>query len=197
MKTTLLAIVLLFTFSTNYAQVAANPEDINPLLKGESIPSIEVKSLDGKSIKITDIVKKQKTVLIFYRGGWCPYCTKHLSAVAELQENIKSLGYQTVAISPDAPENLKKSIEKNKINYTLYSDSSTDLIKKMGIALQAPERYTSKLLDFSDQNNSNVIPAPSVFIINKKGEILFQYTDTNYKQRISEKELLEALEENK
>lgn len=197
MKTTLLAIAFLFTYSTNYAQVATNPEDVKPLLKGENIPSVAIKSLDGDSIKITDIVKKQKTVLIFYRGGWCPYCTKHLSAVAELQEKIKNLGYQTVAISPDAPEKLKKSIEKNDLNYELYSDSNTELIQKMGIALQAPDRYTSKLLNYSDQNNSNVIPAPSVFIIDKKGEILFQYTDANYKQRISEEELLKALEENK
>ena len=197
MKSSLLAIAFLFIISANFAQVATNSEDVKPLLIGESIPSIKVISLDGSNVEITDIVKKQKTVLIFYRGGWCPYCNTHLSAIGELQETIKSLGYQTVAISPDAPEKLKESIEKNNLNYTLYSDSSTELIQKMGIALQAPERYTSKLLNYSDQNNSNVIPAPSVFIIARNGAILFQYTDANYKERISEEDLLEALEENR
>ena len=197
MKNTIITIAFIFTSLTFHAQVVVNSEDIKPLLKGESIPSVAVKSLDGKSVQLMDIVKAQKTVLIFYRGGWCPYCNKHLSAIGALQEDIKTLGYQTVAISPDSPEKLKKSIEKNDLDYELYSDSSTNLIQKMGIALQAPDRYNSMLLDYSDQNNSNVIPAPSVFIIDQKGKVLFQYTDVNYKKRISEEELLKALEENK
>lgn len=197
MKTIFLSITFAFTFYSSFAQVASNPEDIKPLLKGKTIPSAIVESLDGTKDNISEVVKRQKTVLIFYRGGWCPYCNAHLSAIGTLQENIKSLGYQTVAISPDSPENLKKAIEKNKLNYLLYSDSTTDLIQKMGIAIQAPERYTSKLLEYSDQNNSNVIPVPSVFIIDQNGKILFQYTDTNYKSRISEEDLLKALEDNK
>lgn len=196
MKISILSLVLLLTFSSFYGQVATNPEGIKPLLKGENIPYEAVASPKGESISLLNIVQKQKTVLIFYRGGWCPYCNTHLSAIGALQKEIKSLGYQTVAISPDAPEELKKSIDRNKLDYQLYSDSNTTLIQKMGIAIQAPDRYTNKLLDYSDQKNSNVIPVPSVFIVSKKGEILYQYSDGNYKNRISEEELLNALKEN-
>jgi peroxiredoxin len=69
-----------------------------------------------------------------------------------------------VAIRPDTLGKLKNSIEKNKINYTLYSDSSTNLIQKIGIVIQAPDRYNDMLIKYSNQSNSNVIPAPSVLL---------------------------------
>lgn len=88
----LLVVAFLFMFSSSYAQVSSNPDDIKPLLKGENIPGAAITSLDGKSIQITDIIKKQKTVLFFYTGGWCPYCNTHLSAIGALHENIQNLG---------------------------------------------------------------------------------------------------------
>lgn len=195
MKNVLLIVVSFFLISSSYAQIAKTASEITPLLKGASIPIINVKSLDNTKVLISDIVKNQKTVLLFYRGGWCPYCNAHLAAIGELKNEIAELGYQIIGVSPDAPEKLKKSIQKNNLDYQLFSDSNTELIQEMGIAFQAPEKYNHKLLKYSDQNNSDVLPVPSVFIVDTNGVIQFQYSNPDYKKRISGEELLTVLKD--
>lgn len=188
-----LVILTLFSTLQHVAQVYKTADEINPLTIGTLIPEIEIHSLDERAISIRDIVSEKPTVILFYRGGWCPYCNLHLAAIAAIEKDIKALGYQIIGISPDAPENLKASIDKNELNYQLYSDASTNLIQAMGIAIEAPDRYSTMLLDHSDNKNSNVIPVPAAFIVNSKGEILYVYSDPNYKERITEEALLETI----
>jgi len=130
------------------AQVAATAEDISPLLIGEKIPEINITSIEGESKAITSVLEEQKSVLIIYRGGWCPFCNVHLAEVGQLEEEIRALGYQIIAISPDSPESLQASVDKQQLNYSLYSDAGGDLIKAMGLAFQAPENYGSMLQSF-------------------------------------------------
>ncbi|NIA01082.1 redoxin domain-containing protein, partial [Massilia sp. CCM 8734] len=102
------------------------------------IPNSILKSSENATVSLSDVVSKKKTVLVFYRGGWCPYCNLHLSALAEAEKQILDLGYQIVAISPDSPENLRSTAEIDKVQYMLLSDANGVLIKEFGIAFEAP-----------------------------------------------------------
>jgi peroxiredoxin len=61
-----------------------------------------------------------------------------IAALAEAEKELLELGYQIIAISPDAPASLKVTNDKEKLNY-LLSDSTGELSKSVGIAFQAPE----------------------------------------------------------
>lgn len=192
MMRVLLILFFLSSFALS-AQVYETANDIQHLNVGETIPSIEIRSLEGEKRLFTDIVKEKPTVVLFYRGGWCPYCNTHLAEIAAIEKEITKLGYQIVGISADAPELLKNSVAKNELSYELYSDSTTELIQAMGIAIEAPDRYTNMLLEHSENKNSNIIPVPAAFIVNTEGEILFVYSNPDFKKRISEEELLEKI----
>lgn len=191
----LIGVFFLSFMQVSIAQVAENTEDISPLLIGEKIPAINVTKANNESVALHDVLKEKPTVMLFYRGGWCPYCNKHLSAVGEIEKEINALGYQVIAFSPDSPEKLNVSAEKEKLGYQLFSDSKSELIKGMGIAFKAPERYGNMLSKFSNGDNSDVLPVPSVFITDKKGTILFEYISPNYKKRISSNLLLAVLKQ--
>jgi peroxiredoxin len=173
--------------------VAKTATDIAPLLIGEKIPNSTLKSSDNKAVSLSELVSKKKTVLVFYRGGWCPYCNLHLAALAEAEKHILDLGYQIVAVSPDTPENLKITAEKDKVKYTLLSDSNGALIKEFGIAFEAPENYKSVINVHSNGMNTNFLPVPSVFVVNTNGDILFEYVSPDFKQRISAELLVSVL----
>jgi peroxiredoxin len=195
MKITIIILILGFVLSKGIAQVPDNPEDISPLLISERVPEISIKSIDGESVSIVELLKGKKSVLLFYRGGWCPYCNAHLSAVGEVEEEILTLGYQIIAISPDSPDQLKATIEKQKLNYTLYSDASGVLMESMGIAFKAPERYDKRLDSYSDGLNPGLLPVPSLFVIDSEGIIIFEYINPDYKHRISSGMLLAILDQ--
>jgi peroxiredoxin len=191
---------LLFIFLTTittvvYAQnaVPKSATDIAPLLIGEKIPNSILKSSENTDVQLSDLLKKKKSVLVFYRGGWCPYCNLHLQALAEAEKQILDQGFQIIAISPDAPVNLKMTEEKDKVKYTLLSDSKGELIKAIGIAYEAPENYKSVINVHSNGINTNFLPVPSVFVVNTDNEILFEYISPDFKQRISAELLVSVL----
>lgn len=195
MKQILTILFISITSLTSFAQVFDTPEEAKPLKVGEKIPDLTVQSLDSSKEEIRSIISEKPSVILFYRGGWCPYCNKHLAAVGEAKEEINKLGYQIIGISPDTPSKLNETIKKGKLGYKLYSDSDTRVIQAMGIAYIAPERYGSKLANFSNNHNDNTIPVPSLYVVDMKGEIIFQYSDTNYKERISTEKLIKELKE--
>jgi peroxiredoxin len=159
--------------------------EIAPLLIGEKIPNFNLKSVENTNVNLTELISKKRTVLVFYRGGWCPYCNAHLAALGEAEKQLLDLGYQIIAISPDAPKSLKVTDDKEKLNYLLLSDSTGELSKAVGIAFQAPENYKTTITKGSEGVNSSFLPVPAVFILNTNAEIEFEYITPNFKNRIS------------
>ena len=176
-------------------EIAATPTDIAPLLIGEKIPDISLSDVTGKSVKILDLAAQKPSVVIFYRGGWCPYCNVHLAQLQQIEADIIKAGYQILAISPDSPENLAATISKNDLKYTLLSDHQSVAIKGFGLAFRAPNNYEAMLQKASGGSNLNVLPVPAVFIINQQGNVIFEYINPDYKSRLKGSLLLAVLNE--
>ena len=172
--------------------IPLKPEDISPLLTGEMIPTVNLMNLTGKSISLNQLISKSQSILIFYRGGWCPYCSKQLSGLQLIENELGQMGYQIIAVSTDSPKNLTATMDKQKLSYTLLSDADLSVSKQFGIAFKAPVSYDKILPEASDfKNTEKLLPVPSVFILDKKGKILFEYINPNITERISP-ELLKA-----
>ena len=189
----LLVFILLTSVLTIDAQTPQQPEDISPLLIGEILPNATLLNENGESINLNDEIAKKNTVLVFYRGGWCPYCNMQLAGLVDSEAEILKLGYQIIAVSPDDYRNLKPSVEKNNMNYKLYSDADGSFIKNIGIGFTPSSGTTSYIAQKTIGKTTEVLPVPTVMVLNKKGEILFEYISPNYKQRISPELLLAVL----
>lgn len=184
-KTLVTLSLVLFCITGSYAQIAEKAEAISPLLIGETIPQDIAATINTNKKNLAAVLKEKPSVILFYRGGWCPYCNRHLSAIGEAEKAILELGYQVIGISPDTEKGLDASVRKNKLNYMLFSDADGKLAKAMGIAFKAPEKYKNLLLKSSNGENTGFLPVPSVFVVDTKGVILFEYISPNYKERIS------------
>lgn len=174
-------------------QVVQRPEDISPLLYGEKIPQATLPDASGKAVELLETVATKPTVLVFYRGGWCPYCSLQLAGLQEAMPELEKLGYQLLAISADSPEMLRESAVKEKLGYTLLSDADLQVAKQFGIAYKAPEAYWGMLPKTSGGKNTELLlPVPSVFIVDRTGVIQFEYINPDIKQRLSAALLLAA-----
>ena len=131
----IVTLLLLSLTMNSFAQIADAPENISPLLIGEKIPNIVLLDSDGVKVATNKIFNK-KTVLVVYRGGWCPYCNSQLADMQEIENQIIELGYQVVAVSPDAPSFLKQTEDKKELKYQLYSDSEGKFAQALGIAFK-------------------------------------------------------------
>lgn len=176
--------------------IPQKPEDISPLLYGEKIPKAVLPDMSGNNFDLNKAVADKPTVLVFYRGGWCPYCSMQLSGLQEALPELEKLGYQLIAVSTDAPEGLMESASKEKLNYTLLSDADLSLSKQFGIAFKAPKGYWEMLPKTTGGKDVDLLlPVPSVFLLDKTGTIQFEYINPDFKQRLSA-ELLKVVAKN-
>lgn len=182
-------------------KAANNANEICPLKVGEEIPSANLQTIEGSDINLRDVVKGRKSVLIFYRGGWCPYCNLHLSELVQIEDSLVKLGYKIIAISMDRPDSLQSTLEKHNMKYELYSDSKADVCTAFGIAFTVDDDYIKKLKSFnmdieaSSGQTHHVLPVPSAFVVDANGIIQFEYVNPNYKTRIKGDVLLEIAKE--
>ena len=194
--TLLSSVLLAHANSTN--QIPARAEDAQPIAVGTSAPDAHLRGLDGKEVTLHAIIAGKSTVLIFYRGSWCPYCNAHLSDLITVEEQLRSLGYQIIAISPDRPEELNRMTTKDHLNYLLFSDPQAEAMKNFGVAYRVDDATIANYKKFNvDLERSSgqthyILPVPAVFIINRTGEIVFVHADPDYKVRMKGAEVLAA-----
>jgi len=180
-------------------KVARSAEEICPILIGDSVPELMLRTVDGKLFNLNEAIRNKPTVLIFYRGGWCPYCSKHLGQLQAIETEIIKSGFQIIAISPDRPGKLIESIDKHKMNYLLLADSNMAGAKAFGIAFKLDEatikkydRFGIDLVDASGEKHYS-LPVPAVFVIGTDGIIKFGYVNPNYKVRLDANILLNVV----
>jgi peroxiredoxin len=198
----IIVMTLVNTYSVNAADItniAPSAEKISPMLPGLSAPNLTLMDQNNKAINLEEIYASKVTVVVVYRGGWCPYCSRQLAGIKKIESTITQYGAQIIAVTPDSPEALAKS-KIDSPSYQLLSDNQLALSQALGLAYFLDDKtakiYRDRMgIDFVNlEGNSKVaLPVPAVFVIDKKGLIQFQYANPNYKVRLDESVLLAAV----
>ena len=179
MKKIISALLFIASFSASAQVIYPNPVSIKSLKVGDTIPNFALLNTNNQNIESKNLLTNKPIVLIFYRAGWCPFCNTHLSEVQNIEKDILKLGFQIIAISTDKPEKLQETTQKLNLNYTLLSDPECVVAAKFGIAFWAGENWK--------------LPVPSLYVIDKKGIINYNYSNPEYQTRISTTEILKVL----
>lgn len=173
--------------------------DICPLKVGEEIPAVSLTDKDNKDHSLESLTAEKPTVLIFYRGAWCGYCTKHLSELNDAKADIEALGYQIFGVTVDKAEKLEESNKKAESEIQVYSDSKVEAIKAFGLDWNVDDEMFAKYkndykLDLEEWSGEthHSLPVPAVFVI-KEGIVQFQYVNPNYNTRLKAETLLAVL----
>ena len=192
-----LSITVLPLAATTVPQTA---DEVNPIEVGSTAPDATIQNAQREALQLSQLLSKAPTVLVFYRGSWCPYCNRQLAALGEIENDILNAGYQIIALSPDRPAKIAEAIEESETAYSLYSDSSMEAAKAFGLAFQVDaaslekrKGYANKLEQASGQNH-HWLPVPAVYVIEQGGKIRYRYYNTNYRERLSSEALLEAIQ---
>ena len=185
--------------TNSFGQVALSAGEAKPLEAGSVAPDAKLRDMDGNNVNLHAILAGHPTVLIFYRGSWCPYCNLHLSDLVTVEKKLRSLGYQIIAISPDRLEELNKMSSTDHLHYLLFSDSQAEAMEKFGVAYQVSDaavtEYKQKYnvdLEKSSGQTHHILPVPAVFILDAEGKIVFVHADPDYKVRMKGSEVLAA-----
>lgn len=171
-----------------------------PSLKvGDTIPDVTLRTEDDKTVSLRKLASEKPTVVIFYRGGWCPFCNRHLQSLAGIETELNKAGAQLLAISPDQPSKLKATPDREKLHYQLLSDSDAAAAKAFGIAFKVDDATVEKYkgyginLESASGKDHHLLPHPAVFVTDMSGKIRFAHVNSDYKVRLEPKQILDAI----
>ncbi|HYM93714.1 MAG TPA: peroxiredoxin-like family protein [Chitinophagaceae bacterium] len=190
-----LLLISAFTISV-IASAQKSPEG---LFIGSRAPDFRAKDQTGLEIHLKDLLKKGEVVLVFYRGQWSPYCNNELKRLEDSLQQIIAKGATLVAVSPEKPESVTKTIEKTSATYSIISDDGLKIMKAYDVAFEVDQntitRYRNSGLDIEVNNgkNGNYLPVPAVFIIDKESTVTYRFFEPDFKKRPSVKEILANL----
>ncbi len=177
--------------------IATHADKITPLGVGQSIPQGPLTTMDGQATTLQEVIQKQASILIFYRGSWWRFCLTQLAGINNILSILQERGYTVLGICPDTSPGLQEVHSSRKLKFPLYSDSSLELSAQFGIAFHVDDETVSLYLNqykidlekASGQPHHN-LPVPSVFVVDKAGKILFAYSNADHTTRLSNEDLL-------
>lgn len=179
--------------------IAGSSSEVKPLLPGMLVKNTCLQDLNKQSVCTHELFSEKPSVIVFYRGGWCPYCNAQLNRMKSIEADLKSLGYQILAVSPDSNKSITEQQKREKLTYTMLTDNELALSKALGIAYfldkKTEKRYRNKMgIPFQAINGDTRVslPVPAVYIIDKNGEVKFQYVNPDFRARLDEGLLLAA-----
>lgn len=193
------ALALLLAPLLRAAPAAESAPKARPLAIGEYAPDAVVKTPDGADLRLAELLDARPTVLVFYRGGWCPYCNRQLAELATFEPKFLELGFQIVALCTDAPASLAPTATKDKVAYRLLSDRAMAAASAYGVAFRVDaatvEKYRGYKIDLAPipgEPEARWLPVPTVFVIGRDRVIRFVSSDPDFKVRLPAERLLAA-----
>src|SRR5271156_2938073 len=140
--------------------------------RGERIEDFTLPDATGSPVMLGEIVADGPAGVVFYRGGWCPYCNLALRTYqAELLPELARFGARLVAISPQSPDQSLSTAEKAGLSFTVLSDAGGRRARRLSTPFQPAEPVLAAQrdpgLDPTQVNaeGSPDLPMPTVLIV--------------------------------
>ncbi|WP_420368700.1 peroxiredoxin-like family protein [Curtobacterium sp. L1-20] len=168
---------------------------------GATAPDAPLTDPKGAATTLDAVRAGTPTVLVFYRGAWCPYCNLTLRTYQqELLPALQERGAQLVAVSPQTPEGTETAIANGELAFPVLSDPENVLAGRFGIVTEpsaaARAAHTQLGFDVADSNADDTarIPFPSVFVIDADGAVRFADVHVDYTTRTEVATVVEAVD---
>jgi len=176
----------------------------NALKNGDTAKKFTLPNAVGNNISLDEVLENNDyAVVSFYRGSWCAYCNFELKALQDRNEELKELGAQLVAISPQTPDASMSTKEKNELEFEVLSDTENVIAKEYGLVFSLAEELRPIYLSFgidipaANEEDSYELPMPATYVINKNKEIVFSFIDEDYTKRCEPQNVIDAIKNNK
>ena len=169
---------------------------------GDLLQDFILPDATGKDVSLSELVASGPAVLVFYRGGWCPYCNLALHQYqSELVPQLGRYDATMVAISPQKPDQTLSTAEKHALEFPVLSDAGAGIARRLGVAFQPAEDVQEAQralgLDIRDGNvdGASELPMPTVLVVDQDRIVRFADIHPDYTSRTEVPAIISALDD--
>ncbi|GAB1623807.1 hypothetical protein AAOGI_38570 [Agarivorans albus] len=146
----------------------------------------------------------KRTLLKFYRGSWCPYCSAELVMFEKLKTKLTPYGIEVMGISNDTTEQQAAHLVRDNLTHTLIPDPELNIIRQYGVehhkALAATANDTIGLFGITMplpwKMKHKPMSIPTSMLIDEHGKIVWIDQSEDYRIRASEEAVMGAVKAN-
>jgi len=167
---------------------------------GDLLQDFTLPDATGKEVSLSELVADGPAVLVFYRGGWCPYCNLALHQYqAELVPQLSRFNARMVAISPQAPDESLSTAEKHALQFPVLSDAGARVARQLGVTFEPAEDVLEAQrtlgLDIREGNaeGASELPMPTVLVVDPDRVVRFADVHPDYTSRTEVQAIISAL----
>jgi len=150
-------------------------ELVADLAVGAVFPDVEFRDLNGGAVRSTDW-RGRSTIVLFYRGNWCPLCNVQVKELAAGYRDIEAAGAQVVLVSPQSADHSRDLAAKFEAPMTFLVDEGNSAARQLGI--QHPGGTPLGLMGYDSET-----VLPTAVVIDSEGEVRFSDQTDNYRIR--------------
>lgn len=104
------------------AELAASGIVEKAVQPGEPAPDFTLADSCGTEVRLSERLRQGPVVLLFVRGGWCPYCTLTLRAYQYIQGKLQKYGASLLGVTPVPVSRCTMTAERDRLRFPLLSD---------------------------------------------------------------------------
>lgn len=166
---------------------------------GSTVPLNVLPDLDRNAVDLKRLARKGPLVLLFYRGGWCPYCNVTLRAFQKVLPQITQAGASIVAITPEVASSAQETADRNGIGFPVLIDKGNAYARSLGLVFALPEslrpQYRQIGIDLPDWNgdDSHELPLAATYIVDATGTVRWSFVEADFTTRAEPADVLAAL----
>lgn len=159
------------------------------LIVGRELPEFELLGADGTAVRSADL-RGQPTVLLFFRGNWCPLCMAQIREIAEQYRAMESAGVRVALISPQPHRNTEALARRFQVPFDFLTDTGNRAAQTLGIA--APGGLPAGMQALGYDSDTVM---PTVIITDREGRVVWTDETDNYRVRPEPETFLQVLRE--
>jgi peroxiredoxin len=95
---------------------------------GDAFPSLTVTPVAGDPIELPAAVAGRFAVVLFYRGGWCPYCNAQLRAFQRAADRFADEDIAVIALSVDDAETTAATVAEHGLTFPVGYGADADAV---------------------------------------------------------------------
>jgi len=189
-------------FASDQEALAAAGVPAGAVAVGDKLDAFALPDATGTPRTLDELTADGPAVIVFYRGGWCPYCNLTLRTYQQdLVPELGAFSARLVAISPENPDASLSTEEKNELTYTVLSDTGLQVADSLGITFDPSEEGLAAQRGFgldisaTRADGGTRLPMPTVLIVGGDHVVRFVDIHPDYTGRTEVSEILAALKD--
>jgi peroxiredoxin len=181
------------------AKIGTLPPDVG-LAVGSTAPDFELPDSQGRPVKLSQLATDHNVLLVFYRGGWWPYCNFQVRKFSTRFDELDKRRIRPVFVSVDEVDGALVTEQAYHVPFPLLSDPDLKAHHAFRVAEEVSPEGVKQLakvgisLERWSQRKHRQIAIPSIFLLDSQRKVVWAHADRNHRRRPKLNQILAAID---